>query len=60
VFSKNVIAGNCNIVEHVINLKDSLPIKQFPRRIPFQLREEVNKIIEDMRKQRVIEESQSP
>jgi len=27
VFSKDVIAGNCDIVEHVINLKDSLPIK---------------------------------
>jgi len=26
-------------------LKDSLPIKQVPRRIPFQMREEVNKII---------------
>jgi len=60
VFSKDVIAGNCDIVEHVINLKDSLPIKQVPRRIPFQIREEVNKIIVDMRKQGVIEESQSP
>jgi len=60
VFSKEVIAGNCDVVEHVINLKDSLPIKQVPRRIPFQMREEVNKIIEDMRKQGVIEESQSP
>jgi len=60
VFSKEIIAGNCDVVEHVINLKDSLPIKQVPRRIPFQMREEVNKIIEDMRKQGVIEESQSP
>jgi len=59
VFSKEVIARNCDVVEHVINLKDSLPIKQVPRRIPFQMREEVNKIIEDMRKRGVIEESQS-
>jgi len=59
VFSKEVIAGNCDVVEYIINLKDSLPIKQVPRRIPFQMREEVNKIIEDMRKQGVIEESQS-
>jgi len=58
VFSKDVIARS-DIVEHVINLKDSLPIKQVPRRIPFQMRDEVNKIIEDIRKQGVIEESQS-
>jgi len=41
-------------------LLEIVPIKQVPRRIPFQMREEVNKIIEDMRKQGVIEESQSP
>jgi len=60
VFSNDVIAGNCDIVKHVINVKDFLSIKQVPRRISFQMREEVNKIIEDMRKRRVIEESQSP
>lgn len=60
IFSDNVVAGNCDIVKHVINVKDSLPIKQVPRRIPFHMREEVDKIIEDMRKQGVIEESQSP
>jgi len=46
------------ILLNIINVKDSLPIKQLPRRIPFQKREEVNKIIEDMKKQGVIEESQ--
>jgi hypothetical protein len=60
VFSGNIVAGNCDIVEHVINVKDSLPIKQVPRRIPIQMREEVYKIIEEMREQGVIEESQSP
>ena len=59
-FSENVVAGNCDVVEHVINVKDSLPIKQVPRRIPLHLRKEVNEILEDMKKQGVIEESQSP
>jgi len=60
VFSENIVAGNCNIVEHVINVKDSSPIKQVPRRIPIYLREKVFKSIEEMKDQGVIEESQSP
>lgn len=60
VFSENVVAGNCDIVRHAINLKDPSPIKQVPRRIPFQMRDEVNKIIEEMKEQGVIEESKSP
>jgi len=34
VFSENIGVGNCDIVEHVINVKDYFPIKQVPRRIP--------------------------
>jgi len=30
VFSEEIIAGNCEIGEHVINLQDSFPIKQIP------------------------------
>jgi len=60
VFSEEIIAGNCEIGEHVINLQDSSPIKQVPRRIPIHMREEVNKIIMDMKNQGVIEESKSP
>jgi len=60
VFSEEIIAGNCEIGEHVINLQDSSPIKQAPRRIPIHMREEVNKIIMDMKNQGVIEESKSP
>ena len=60
LFSENIIAGNCNVVEHVVNVRDSPPIKQVPRRIPIQMREEVDKILEDMSSQGVIEESQSP
>jgi len=33
VFSEEIIAGNCKIGDHVINLQDSSPIKQVPRRI---------------------------
>ena len=60
VFSEKVVAGNCNILSHCIKLCDSRPIKQVPRRIPLHLQEEVNKILEDMKVQKVIEESNSP
>lgn len=60
LFSCDIVAGNCDVIEHVINVKDSLPIKQAPRRIPFQQREEVDKIMEEMITKGIIEESQSP
>jgi hypothetical protein len=60
VFSEEVIAGNCAVEEHSINLEEGNPIKQAPRRIPFQLRHEVEKILEEMKLQGVIEESHSP
>jgi len=60
VFSEEIIAGNCGIGEHVINLQDSSPIKQVPRRIPVHMREKVKKIIKDMKDQGVIEESKNP
>jgi len=59
VFSEDIVAGNCDVVEHVINVKDSSPIKQVPRRIPIHLREKVLKSIEEMKERGVIEESQS-
>lgn len=33
VFFEKILAGNCDVVEHSIDVKDSLPIKQVPRRI---------------------------
>lgn len=60
VFTEDIVAGNCNEVEHKIEVKDSNPIKQVPRCIPFHFRREVDKIIEEMKQQKVIEESQSP
>ena len=60
VFSENIVAGNCDVVKHCIDLSDSRPIKQIPRRIPQVMRGEVEKIIEEMKLQGVIEESHSP
>lgn len=60
VFTEEIVAGNCDTVKYAINLIDSNPIKQVPRRIPFHMREEVDRIIEEMSHQGVIEESQSP
>jgi len=60
IFSDEIVSGNCEIVNHIINTQDCLPIKQVPRRIPFHMKKEVNNLIEEMRKNGVIEESQSP
>jgi len=60
VFSVEITARNCDIMEHNINLKDSNPIKQAPRRIPLRMCEEVDNIVEDMKRQGIIERSQSP
>jgi len=49
MFSEDSVSGNCGILKHVINIKDSNPIKQAPRRIPSHLREEVNRIIDEMK-----------
>ncbi|KAL6254741.1 hypothetical protein P5V15_014067 [Pogonomyrmex californicus] len=57
VFSENVVAGNCSVIEHSISVGGSGPIKQVPRRIPLQMRDEVEKIIEEKKIQGVIEES---
>lgn len=60
IFSENIVAGNCDVLSHNIKLCDSRPIKQVPRRIPLHLQSEVNKILEEMKAQNVIEESCSP
>lgn len=60
VFSEDIVARNCNSVEHVINVQNSLSIKQVPRRIPIHLRKEVDKNIEKIKARGVIEESKRP
>jgi len=57
--SENISTENCKILEHSINVLDKRPIKQTPRRVPIHLRREVESIIDDMKHQGVIEESQS-
>ncbi|KMQ84394.1 krab-a domain-containing protein, partial [Lasius niger] len=57
---EDLIAGNCGVLEHDIKVTDSKPIKQAPRRVPIYLREEVDRIIKEMKSQGVIEESRSP
>jgi len=49
VFSEQIVAGNCDIMQHEIRLSDSRPIKQAPRRIPIGKRTEVNEIIREMK-----------
>jgi len=53
VFSEEIVAGNCKLVEHIIKIEDSNPIKQAPHRISFHLRKKVDKIIEEMKQQGV-------
>jgi len=60
VFSEQIVAGNCNIMQHEIKLTNSRSIKQAPRRIPIGKRTEVAEIIREMKNQGVIEESFSP
>jgi len=59
VFSEDISAENCKNLEYSINVLDKRPIKQTPRRVPIHLRREVESIIDDMKRQGVIEESQS-
>jgi len=60
VFTEEIVAGNCSVIEHAINVNNSSPIKQVPRRVPLLMRGEVEKILEEMKQQGVIEESCSP
>jgi len=42
VFSEEITAGNCRMVEYNIEIENSIPIKQTPRYIPFHLQREVD------------------
>lgn len=61
VFSKNSTdIGLCKLIKHKIDVRDSRPIKQAPRRIPVHYRSKVYEMLEDMKKQKVIEPSCGP
>ena len=52
--------GSTNLVAHSINTGDTPPIKQPIRRIPFALRDTVDKMVQDMLMQGVVQPSHSP
>jgi len=56
VFSEQIVAGNCDIMQHEIKLSDFRPIKQAPRRIPIGKQAEVDEINREMKSQGDIEE----
>lgn len=57
---KQGLNGRTHEVEHQINTGNAVPIRQRPRRLPLAQEEEVEKMIQTMKKEDVIEESCSP
>lgn len=51
--------GRTSAAHHHIDTGDAIPIKQAPRRIPLAKRNEVTEMVQDMRKQDIIEPSSS-
>lgn len=60
VFSEQIVTENCDVLHHEIHLQDSCPIKQAPRRVPIEMQAEMEKILQEMKDQEIIEESFSP
>nr|XP_023013314.1 uncharacterized protein LOC111503278 [Leptinotarsa decemlineata] len=60
MFVKSKIIGRTDLVQHRINTSNANPIPQPPRRLPFAKQDEAVSIVEDMLKDGVIEESNSP
>ena len=52
--------GVTGIAQHKIETGEAQPIKQYARRIPHAMREEVNTMIKDMLRRKVIRQSRSP
>ncbi|KAJ3641514.1 hypothetical protein Zmor_028019 [Zophobas morio] len=51
--------GKTNILEHRINTGDTQPIRQAPRRLPLAKQEEATRLVDNMLRDGVIEESNS-
>ena len=61
VFSSSKMDIGCtSLVQHTIDTGDSYPIAVAPRRIPMALEEKVDKMIEDLLKNDIIQPSESP
>jgi hypothetical protein len=52
--------GRTNMVYHKILTRDAVPIRQPPRRIPIHRREQVNEMVKNMQKNKIIVASESP
>lgn len=52
--------GRTNLTQHGIITGGATPIKQSPRRVPFAMREELEKQVDEMLSQDIIETSKSP
>ncbi|KAH8871863.1 Retrovirus-related Pol polyprotein from transposon 17.6 [Schistosoma japonicum] len=60
VFEENGLPGRTRAVWHEIDTGDHKPIKQYPRRVPIHYQPELDKVIKEMLKQKVIKPSTSP
>ena len=61
VFSRNdADIGRTRLVQHTIDVGESRPIRQVPRRVPINYREEVERQTKEMLAKGVVEESVSP
>ena len=52
--------GRTNLIKHTVKTGNAAPIRVPPRRLPFQLRQEIDIQVDDMLKKGVIEPSVSP
>jgi len=52
--------GSVSEVQHRIKTEDCSPVRQPPRRVPFSLRPEISRMVNEMLQAQVIEESSSP
>ena len=52
--------GEAKGVEHVIDTGDSQPMRQLPRRVPFALRKEISRMVQEMLDGDIVQESASP
>ncbi|BHF70415.1 hypothetical protein SprV_0301346500 [Sparganum proliferum] len=52
--------GRTHLIQHTIDTGDAKPVWQPPRRIPVRYREEVNKMLDELLKAKIIQPSSSP
>lgn len=52
--------GNCSIIQHKIHLSDNIPTRQKPYRVPYNLKSEMKKQLEDLLDAGIIQPSTSP